>query len=87
MLLPNGLQTIEVGSTAWRIILNHLITNIYTKQEIDKKVENAVKPELIFVSNLPTSGDTTKLYIVTSTNLMYRWNVGSKAFVSVGGSK
>ena len=86
MLLPNGLQTIEVGSTAWRIILNHLITNIYTQQEIDNMVENAVEPELIFVSNLPTSGDITKLYIVTSTNLLYRWNVGLNAFVSVGGS-
>ncbi len=34
-ILPNGLETIEVGSTTWRVIINNNLTKLYTKDEVD----------------------------------------------------
>ena len=36
-LLPNGIETIELGSTAWRIAINNNFEAIYTKTEIDNR--------------------------------------------------
>jgi len=36
-VLDNGLETIELGATAWRIILNNNIEKLYTKDECDDK--------------------------------------------------
>ena len=36
-LLSNGLETIELGSTAWRIVLNNNIGSLYTKEEINNR--------------------------------------------------
>ena len=33
-LLSNGLETIELGSTAWRDVINNNIYQVYTKDEI-----------------------------------------------------
>ena len=33
-LLPNGLETIELGSTAWRDVINNNIYQVFTKDEI-----------------------------------------------------
>lgn len=33
-LLSNGLETIELGSTAWRDVINNNIYQLYTKDEI-----------------------------------------------------
>jgi len=39
-VLDNGLETIELGATSWRIILNQNIEKLYTKDEIDDKLDD-----------------------------------------------
>ena len=34
--LANGLETMELGVTAWRVIINDNFTKLYTKAEIDR---------------------------------------------------
>ena len=34
--LENGLETMELGVTSWRIIINDNFTKLYTKAEIDR---------------------------------------------------
>ena len=34
-VLANGLETIDLGSTGWRVVMNTNIENLYTKTEID----------------------------------------------------
>ena len=34
--LSNGLETMELGVTAWRVIINDNFTKLYTKAEIDR---------------------------------------------------
>jgi len=34
-LLPNGLETIELGSTGWRDVINANLYKMYTKTEIE----------------------------------------------------
>lgn len=34
--LENGLETMELGVTSWRIIINDNFTKLYTKTEIDR---------------------------------------------------
>lgn len=35
MRLANGLETLELGTTAWRVIINDNLEKIYTKNEVD----------------------------------------------------
>ena len=35
--LENGLETMELGVTSWRIIINDNFTKLYTKTEIDRE--------------------------------------------------
>ncbi|MDA3046693.1 hypothetical protein OFO10_05930 [Campylobacter sp. VBCF_06 NA8] len=49
--LANGLETMELGVTAWRVIINDNFTKLYTKAEIDrdfvkKSDYNALQAEL-----------------------------------------
>lgn len=49
--LSNGLETMELGVTAWRVIINDNFTKLYTKAEIDrdfikKSDYNALQAEL-----------------------------------------
>lgn len=39
-ILTNGIETIEVGSTTWRVIFNSNFSKIYTKTEIDTALSN-----------------------------------------------
>lgn len=34
--LNNGLETMELGVTSWRVIINDNFTKLYTKAEIDR---------------------------------------------------
>ena len=51
-VLPNGLETIELGSRVWRIIHNNNITKLYTKTECDanfvKKSGDTMSGDLTF---------------------------------------
>lgn len=35
--LANGLETVDLGGTAWRVIYNTNFENLYTKAEIDDR--------------------------------------------------
>ena len=37
MRLPNGIETIELGATSWRIMINANFEKLYTKDEIEAK--------------------------------------------------
>ena len=39
-LLPNGLETIELGSTGWREVINNNLHQIYTKTEIENPIND-----------------------------------------------
>ena len=39
-ILSNGLETIEIGSTTWRVIFNNNFSKIYTKTEVDTALGN-----------------------------------------------
>ncbi|MBQ7270711.1 MAG: hypothetical protein IJT33_06680 [Campylobacter sp.] len=34
--LNNGLETMELGVTSWRVIINDNFTKLYTKAEVDR---------------------------------------------------
>lgn len=58
-ILNNGLQTMELGATAWRVIINDNFTKIYTKQEVDAKLTNgetAFKARSLSVAKVEFSG-------------------------------
>jgi len=37
-LLYNGLETLELGSTGWREVINNNLVQLYTKEEIQNPV-------------------------------------------------
>lgn len=39
-ILSNGIETIELGSTAWRVVVNNNFSAVYTKAELDARVVN-----------------------------------------------
>lgn len=39
-ILENGLETMELGATAWRIIINNNFTKIFTKDELNAKLKD-----------------------------------------------
>lgn len=52
--LSNGLETMELGATSWRIIINDNFKKLYTKDEVDESLKNyQLKTEL---------NETLKLY-------------------------
>ncbi len=36
-ILANGIETVELGATAWRVIYNNNFEALYTKAEIDSR--------------------------------------------------
>ncbi|AIR80130.1 TPA: hypothetical protein RPW15_001664 [Campylobacter fetus subsp. venerealis] len=58
-VLNNGLQTMELGATAWRIIINDNFTKLYTKNEIDTKLSGGnteISAKKLKVANVELSG-------------------------------
>jgi hypothetical protein len=55
-LLANGIETIELGSTAWRIVCNNNFSAIYTKDEVDNRT-----------SDITFTTDTTGVVLVDRT--------------------
>jgi hypothetical protein len=41
-ILPNGLETIDLGSTAWRDALNSNFEKLYTKNEVQNPINDTV---------------------------------------------
>ncbi len=66
-LLPNGLETIELGSTGWRDVINNNLYQLYTKTEVENPVNDV------------TFADDTKGIVLTdrSTGSKYRLYVNS----------
>jgi len=61
-VLSNGLETIELGATAWRVIHNQNIDKLYTKDEVDDKLDdkanlNGNKDEKFKVKDAEDSDD------------------------------
>ena len=58
MRLENGIETMELGVTAWRGIINDNFSKIYTKSEIDAKLSADLSVKNISASgNFELSGD------------------------------
>lgn len=56
-ILNNGLETMELGVTAWRVIINENFSKLYTKDEIDSKLSAFATNKLDFiVNNIDISG-------------------------------
>lgn len=36
--LANGIELMELGSTAWRVVINNNFSAVYTKAELDSRV-------------------------------------------------
>lgn len=66
-VLANGIETIELGSTAWRVVVNNNFSAVYTKAEIDSRIADI------------TFTDATKGIILTdrTTATEYRLYVNS----------
>ncbi len=58
-ILQNGIETVELGATAWRVIYNSNFEKLYTKTEVDQK--------LSFKAN--ASGDSQKPFSCASLSL------------------
>lgn len=63
--LANGLETVELGSTAWRVVYNNNFQALYTKSEIDDRAS-----DITFVNDTDgvvlkdrTSGTSYRLYV------------------------
>lgn len=65
-LLGNGLETIEVGSTGWRLVINSNLYKLFTKDEVVANIENPAT-DITFVSN-----NTGPILTDRSTNDQYR---------------
>ena len=53
-VLANGLETIDLGSTAWRVVCNNNFENIYAKSELYVKDDLYIKTDLYTQSQLYT---------------------------------
>jgi hypothetical protein len=64
-ILPNGLETIDLGSTAWRDALNSNFENLYTKTEIENPVNDTVYSDsgIGVVLTDRTSGTQYRLFV------------------------
>ena len=68
--LTNGLETMELGVTSWRIIINDNFKKLYTKDEVDVNLKNyQLKTEL---------NETLKLYIKAQSLKDYAPKNGNK---------
>jgi hypothetical protein len=74
-VLSNGLETLELGSTAWRLILNDTIGKLYSRTESDSTFvakTGSTMTGLLLLSANPTAnlGAATKQYVDTARNSM-----------------
>lgn len=68
--LTNGLETMELGVTSWRIIINDNLKKLYTKDEVDANLKNyQLKIEL---------NKTLKLYVKAQSLKDYALKNGNK---------
>lgn len=68
--LTNGLETMELGVTSWRIIINDNFKKLYTKDEVDANLKNyQLKTEL---------NKTLKLYVKAQSLKDYAPKNGNK---------
>lgn len=68
--LTNGLETMELGVTSWRIIINDNFKKLYTKDEVDANLKNyQLKTEL---------NETLKLYVKAQSLKDYALKNGNK---------
>ncbi len=71
-ILPNGLETIEIGSTTWRVIINNNLTKLYTKDEVDN--DFATKTSCGFTWNALTLQNSWVAYGSPSESPSYTKN-------------
>jgi hypothetical protein len=74
-LLANGLETLEVGATAWRLIINATIAKLYSRTEADSTFvakAGSTMTGLLLLSANPSAnlGAATKQYVDTARNSM-----------------
>lgn len=68
--LTNGLETMELGVTSWRIIINDNFKKLYTKDEVDANLKDyQLKTEL---------NKTLKLYVKAQSLKDYALKNGNK---------
>ena len=72
--LTNGLETMELGVTSWRIIINDNFKKLYTKDEVDANLKNyQLKTEL---------NETLKLYAKAQSLKDYALKNGNKEIIA-----
>ena len=64
-LLANGIETAELGSTAWRVVYNNNFANLYTKTEI---TTNYYTKTEITTNHYTKTEITTNYYTKTESN-------------------
>jgi hypothetical protein len=80
-VLANGLETLEVGATAWRLVINSTISNLYSRTESDntyfKKVGGTLTGFLVLYADA-----TSALHPITKQQ--FDAGVTTKALLGVG---
>lgn len=67
--LTNGLETMELGVTSWRIIINDNFKKLYTKDEVDANLKNyQLKTELNETLKLYAKAQSLKNYALKNGN-------------------
>ena len=67
--LTNGLETMELGVTSWRIIINDNFKKLYTKDEVDANLKNyQLKTELNETLKLYAKAQSLKDYALKNGN-------------------
>ena len=68
-LLLNGLETIELGSTAWRVVHNNNIGSVYSKTEVNSIIDSRTV-DITFTDNTKgvvlkdrTTGTSYRLFV------------------------
>ena len=68
--IPNGVATLDGNSQV-------------PLAQINTRFDNIV--EAANLASFPVSGSTLKVYVALNTNLLYRWDAGTTAYVAIGG--
>ena len=67
--LTNGLETMELGVTSWRIIINDNFKKLYTKDEVDANLKDyQLKAELNETLKLYAKAQSLKDYALKNGN-------------------
>jgi hypothetical protein len=86
-LLANGLETLEIGATAWRLIVNANIEKLYSKTECDTKYvakAGSTMTGLLVLSANPSAplGAATKQYVDDKVTLENIQDLLGSSFVN-----